>query len=99
MIKFFLGFISVCAFLAFAIAQLIAGFVGIEHGLGVFWAWVAVIFAFVFRFTPPITIGAFFGAINVWHWHWAAAAMFAAPGLLFIIPNFISSVFALIKRQ
>jgi hypothetical protein len=24
----------------------------------------------MFRFTLPITIGAFFGAMDVWDWHW-----------------------------
>lgn len=94
----FFGFIAVVAFLVFGIAQLIAGFAGIEHGLGSFWAWAALIAALVIRFTLPITIGAFFGALNVWHWHWAAAAVFAAPGLLLVVPGAIASVFALVKR-
>lgn len=71
---------------------------GIEHGLGVGRAWGAVIAALMFRFTLPITIGAFFDAMNVWGWHWALAALFAAPGLLLVIPGVLASLFSLVKR-
>jgi|GEM_PF-764564 len=89
-----LGIAGFLAFTAFGIAQLVAGFVGIEQGLGLFWAWAALFAALIFRFTLPITIGAFFGAMNVWGWHWAWAALFAAPGLAFVIPGVISLVFS-----
>ena len=93
-----LGIAGFLAFLAFGISQLVAGFVGIEHGIGAGWAWGALIAALMFRFTLPITIGSFFGAMNVWGWHWALAALFAAPGLAFVIPGVLASVFTLVKR-
>ena len=93
-----LGIIGFLAFLAFGIAQLVAGFAGIELGVGSFWAWAALIVALGFRFTLPITIGAFFGAMNVWGWHWALAALFAAPGLLLVIPGVLASIISLVKR-
>ena len=93
-----LGIIGFLAFLAFGIAQLVAGFAGIELGVGSFWAWTALIVALGFRFTLPITIGAFFGAMNVWGWHWALAALFAAPGLLLVIPGVLTSIISLVKR-
>ncbi len=93
-----LGIGGFLAFMVFGIAQLVAGFAGIEHGLGVGWAWGALIAALMFRFTLPITIGAFFGAMNVWGWHWALAALFAAPGLLLVIPGVLASLFSLVKR-
>lgn len=93
-----LGIVGFLAFMAFGIVQLAAGFAGIEHGLGSFWAWAALIAAVPFRFTLPITIGAFFGAMNVWGWHWALAALFAAPGLLLVIPGVLASLFSLVKR-
>ena len=61
-----LGIAGFLAFLVFGLAQIVAGFAGIQHGLGAGWAWAALIAAFMFRFTLPITIGAFFGAMNVW---------------------------------
>lgn len=93
-----LGIVGFIAFMAFGVAQLVAGFVGIEHGIGSFWAWAALIAAFALRFTLPITIGSFFGAMNVWGWHWALAALFAAPGLLLVIPGVLASIFSLVKR-
>lgn len=93
-----LGIVGFIAFMAFGIAQLVAGFTGIEHGIGSVWAWVALFAALALRFTLPITIGAFFGAMNVWGWHWALAALFAAPGLLLVIPGVLASVFSLVKR-
>ncbi|WP_374379748.1 hypothetical protein [Pseudomonas fluvialis] len=93
-----LGVVGFIAFMAFGIAQLAAGFAGIEHGIGSVWAWVALFVALAFRFTLPITIGAFFGAMNVWGWHWTLAALFAAPGLLLIIPGVLASIFSLVKR-
>jgi hypothetical protein len=32
--------------------------------------------------------------MNVWHWHWALALLFAAPGLAFMIPGFIAAMLA-----
>jgi len=87
-----LGFV---AFIAFGIAQFTAAFVGIEHGIGFFWACAALVVCFLFRFTLPITIGAFFGAMNVWGWHWLLAALFAVPGLLFVIPGMLTSALLL----
>lgn len=92
------GFVAFFAVLAYSGAQLFAGFVGIEDGLGMLWAWVALVAALIFRFTLPITVGSFFGAMNVWGWHWAAAALFAAPGLLLIVPGVLAYVLSLAKR-
>lgn len=85
-------------FLAYSIAQVVAGYVGIDFYLGAAWAVIAIIAAFMFRFTLPITIGAFFGAMDVWGWHWALAALFAAPGLAFIIPGVILSIIEDVRK-
>lgn len=90
-----IGFI---VFLIYGIAQIVAGYVGIDFHLGAIWAGVAIFAAFFLRFTLPITIGAFFGAMDVWQWHWALAALFAAPGLAFIIPGVIMSIIEGVKK-
>jgi len=90
------GFIGVLAFLgfgAYGIAQIAVGYMGIEYMFGGGWAIAALIGSLAFRFTLPITIGAFFGATEVLGWHWAVALAFTAPGLLFIIPAFVASIF------
>ena len=90
-----LGFLAI---LALGIAQLIAGYSGIEEHLGALLAIGCLVASLLFRFTLPITIGAFFGAMDFWGLHWSLAALFAAPGLIFLIPGIITSVLALNKR-
>ena len=87
------------AFLLFGAAQLVAARAGIEHHVGGFWAILIIALAFFFRFPLPITIGAFFGAMEVWDWHWAVAATFAAPGLLLMIPQFLAAVLGMLREQ
>lgn len=86
------------AFLLFGVAQICAGYAGIDHHFGAVWAFVAIFLALGLRFTLPITIGAFFGAMDVWHWHWALAALFAAPGLAFVIPGVLAAIISAIKK-
>jgi hypothetical protein len=87
------------AFIAFGIAQFIAGYAGIAHGLGTGWAIAAVIAGFAFRFTLPITIGAFFGAMNVWGWPWIGALVFAAPGLILVVPGVLGSIIGAVRAR
>jgi hypothetical protein len=93
-----LGVFGFIAFLLFGIAQLYAGYLGIEHHLGSIWAFIAIFLALGLRFTLPITIGAFFGATDVWDWHWALAALFAAPGLAFVIPGVFAAIISSVKK-
>lgn len=88
------GGLGIAAFLVFGIAQVVAGFAGISHELGAVWAWIALVAALGFRFTLPITIGSFFGALYVWDWHWIAALLFAAPGLALVVPGVLASILA-----
>ena len=85
-------------FIVYGIAQMVAGYIGIDFHFGSIWAVVAIIATMMFRFTLPITIGAFFGAMEVWGWHWGLAALFAAPGLAFLIPGIMLSIMSSVKR-
>ena len=82
--------IGMILFLLYGIAQLIVGAAGIDFYFGGFWSGLAIFLAIFFRVTLPITIGAFFGALEVFNWHWALALLFAAPGLIFIVPGMIA---------
>ena len=71
--------------MAYGVVQLIVGYHGIAEHLGNGWALGALVAAFGFRFTLPITIGSFFGAMDLFGWPWYGALLFAAPGLLFLL--------------
>ena len=94
-----LGLVWAILFLGFALAQFYVGFEGIYFHLGPYFAWAAVIGCFVSRFMLPITIGVFFGAKDVFHWHWAWALIFAAPGLLFLVPGIIASILSALQGR
>ena len=75
--------------MGYGLSYLAIGSMGIEHYWGNIASIIFIILAIFLRFTLPITIGAFFGAVDVLHWHWALAILFVAPGLAFIIPGAI----------
>ena len=96
-----LACLLILALIAYGIVQVWAGYLGIDYHWGSGWAIAAVIVAFVARFSLPLTVGAFFGAMNVWGWHWVGALVFAAPGLAFmalIIPGKLASTLSRFKN-
>ena len=71
------------------LVQFYLGFVGIESHLGV-WAAIAELLAAIFlHFTLPLTIGTYFGAVDVLGWPWWAGVLIAAPGLLLVVPGMV----------
>ena len=72
---------------------MIVGFLGIQflmepYQYGTFFAWVIILFSIFYRFTfLLLTIGVFFGIINVLEWHLIFAVLFTLPSLLFIFPK------------
>ena len=78
-------------FLLVGIVQIFVGYIGIEHHLGGGFAIGALVLGFVFRIMFPLTIGTFFGALDVWGWPWYGALALAAPGLLFIVPALVTA--------
>lgn len=96
MLKFIGGAFIVVVVLVFAFFQARAGFVGIQFHMGSWWAWGSLL-ALCAGFALPITVGAFFGAMDVWKWHWSLAALFAAPGLLVAVPALFGSAFGVLR--
>lgn len=80
--------------LVFGIAQMALGFAGIEYHLGMIAAIAALAVAFLFRFMLPITIGTYFGAVDVMDWPILVGILCAVPGLVFLVPGLISTVFS-----
>lgn len=101
--KIVLGAIAICVFIAFGIAQIYAGFLGIEYHWGKGWAIGAIVAAFALRIFFPITVGAFFGARDVWEWDWPYALAFALPGLLVALPGLamgtVAFIMALVRNS
>lgn len=87
-------FASFCflIFILFGLCQLILGYLGIEHHLGLFWGLLAIICATMFRFTLPITIGVFFGVTDVLEWHWIFGLLIALPSLIFMAPAIVIDI-------
>ena len=83
----------------------ILGFLGIEYLMqpykyGTFFAWAIIIFSIFYRFTfLLLTIGVFFGIINVLEWHIIFAIIFTLPSLLFIFPKQILNFKMKTKKQ
>ena len=71
----------------------IVGFLGIQflmepYQYGTFFAWLIILFSIFYRFTfLLLTIGVFFGIINVLEWHLIFAILFTLPSLLFVFPK------------
>ncbi len=86
-------------FLLVGVFQMYLGYIGIEHHLGTWVAIGAIVVALVFRFLLPLTIGSFFGAVDVWDWPWWGGALIAAPGLLFIVPSMVMAALAPILNR
>ena len=87
------GLITVGLIVALFCFYLIVGFLGIQFLMepfqyGTFFAWVIILFSIFYRFTfLLLTIGVFFGIINVLEWHLILAVLFTLPSLLFIFPK------------
>lgn len=94
--KILVRLVALLGFLAIVMSQMAAGYAGISHALGLSWACVAIFLALYLRFTLPISVGAFYGAMTVWGWHWTLAALFVLPGLAFVFPGALKAVFSLI---
>jgi hypothetical protein len=79
-------------FAVIGIAQIVLGVMGLQHQFGGWVAFFAVLAAVGFRFMLPLTVGTYFGAVEVLGWPWWGGVLIAAPGLLLIIPSVIAQV-------
>lgn len=94
-----LGCLMALTFMAYGFTVIAVGWIGIEEEFGYWWGIAAIVLALFLRFTLPITVGAIFGAMHLWDWHWIGATLFALPGLAFMIPAVIGLILGLFKKQ
>ena len=85
-----LGSLAGLLVLALGLAQIGLGAIGIEHHLGSWAAIAAVLTSFIFRLMLPLTIGTYFGVVDVIGWPWWAGVLIAVPGIVFMVPALVS---------
>lgn len=93
------GCLMMIAFLGYGLTVLAIGWIGIEKELGWWWAFGASTLAILLRFTIPISVGAIYGAMYLWDWHWALATLFALPGLAFMIPALLAALIGGLSKR
>ena len=99
------GLITIGLIVSLFCFYVIVGFLGIEYLMqpykyGTFFAWAIILFSIFYRFTfLLLTIGVFFGIINVLEWHIIFAIIFTSPSLLFIFPKQILNFKIKTKKQ
>ena len=71
--------------------QLYVGVLGIDYHLGPVLAFIAIFLVFFLRIMLPITIGTYFGAVDVLGLDWYIGLILAVPGLLFIVPALVTA--------
>ena len=87
------GLITLGIIISLFCFYVVVGFLGIQYLMepyqyGTFFSWVIILFSVFYRFTfLLLTIGVFFGIINVLEWHLIFAVLFTLPSLLFIFPK------------
>lgn len=93
------GGLAFIALIAYGISMLVAAYNGIEGELGVFAVVVVGLVAVFFRFTLPITVAAFIGAVDVWGWDWYWALLYVLPGLAVVIPTVAVATIAMLSGK
>ena len=90
-LAFLAGGFGVILMLGIGLAQIVIGYIGIEYHFGSGWAIGAVVLALLFRFSFPLTVGTFFGAMDVFGFSFIVALLITLPGLLLMVPGAIAA--------
>jgi hypothetical protein len=90
-LAFLAGGFGLILMLGIGLAQMVIGYIGIEYHFGAGWAIGAVVLALMFRFSLPLTVGTFFGAMDVFGFSFIVALLITLPGLLLMIPGAIAA--------
>ncbi len=85
-------YIGCLVFAAIGILQTVLGVMGLEHEFGGWGVFVGLGAAFFLRIMLPLTVGTYFGAVEVLGWPWWGGVLIAAPGLLLLIPAFMAQI-------
>lgn len=87
---------------AFGILQIWLGFVGLDYIAGEWGGWLAwgsIALLVIFRIMLPLTIGTYFGVVEVYDYEWWVGVLVAAPGIVYMIPAFVIALVETIKEK
>ena len=90
--------VGVIVLIGFGFVQIVATYAGVSHWLGNGWAWAAMALMLFIRHPVPLIAGAFYGAAYAWGWEWYWALLFAAPGLLLLVPGSLVGIWEAARR-
>ena len=90
-LAFLAGGFGLLLMLGIGLAQMVIGYIGIDYHFGAGWAIGAVVLALMFRFSLPLTVGTFFGAMDVFGFSFIVALLITLPGLLLMVPGAIAA--------
>jgi hypothetical protein len=85
-------FLLMLAGFVFVLAQLWSACVGMVALAGTLFGEILFAAALILRLPLLLTLGAFWGAYQVWQWPLWLALIFAAPGLLWLIPPLVAAL-------
>ena len=86
------------ALAALALTQLVLGCMGLAQLLGVGGALLGALLWPLLGLRLPLQIGAFWGALSLWHWPWFPALMLAAPRELLMVPGLVARLIARLRH-
>ncbi len=90
-LAFLAGGFGLLLMLGIGLAQMVIGYIGIDYHFGAGWAIGAVVLALMFRFSLPLTVGTFFGAMDVFGFSFIVSLLITLPGLLLMVPGAIAA--------
>jgi hypothetical protein len=93
-----LGLAGFLLLIVIGLVQLVLGFLGLEYLVGFWAAAVGLGLVFFLRIMLPMTVGSYFGAVDVLGWPWWAGVLIVTPGFLFVVPGFVLGLYEDVKR-
>jgi hypothetical protein len=89
-----MAILAVAALVAFRLARVVIGVIGLQYELGTVCAIIGAASLLLFRFSWFIRAGAFMALVSIWRWPWFAALLVAAPRAVLMIPGLYSTLVA-----
>ena len=96
--KLAFAFGCLLALAGLALTRLVLGCMGLAQLLGVGGAVLGLLLWPLLGWRLPLQIGAFWGALTLWHWPWFPALMVAAPRELLMVPGLVARLIARLRH-